>query len=41
MTPVACDRGSVVEQPQTLAKAAALPNVDTIINGHIPVHSDD
>ena len=29
--------GSVVEQPRTLAKAAAVPNVDTIINGHIPV----
>jgi cyclase len=30
--------GSVVEQPQTLAKAvAAVKNVDTIINGHIPV----
>jgi len=29
--------GSVVEQPQTLAKAAAVPNVDTIISGHIPV----
>jgi len=29
--------GSVVEQPQTLAKAAAVPNVDTIINGHVPV----
>ena len=29
--------GSVVEQPQSLAKAAAVPNVDTIINGHIPV----
>jgi glyoxylase-like metal-dependent hydrolase (beta-lactamase superfamily II) len=29
--------GSVVEQPDTLAKAAAVPNVDTIINGHIPV----
>jgi cyclase len=28
--------GSVVEQPDTLAKAAAVPNVDTIINGHIP-----
>jgi glyoxylase-like metal-dependent hydrolase (beta-lactamase superfamily II) len=29
--------GSVVEQPDTLAKAAAVPNVDTIINGHIPL----
>jgi cyclase len=30
--------GSVVEQPQTLAKAVAgIKNVDTIINGHIPV----
>jgi glyoxylase-like metal-dependent hydrolase (beta-lactamase superfamily II) len=30
--------GSVVEQPDTLAKAAAtVKNVDTIINGHIPV----
>jgi glyoxylase-like metal-dependent hydrolase (beta-lactamase superfamily II) len=30
--------GSVVEQPVTLAKAAAtVKNVDTIINGHIPV----
>jgi len=29
--------GSVLEQPQSLAKAAAVPNVDTIINGHIPV----
>ena len=29
--------GSVVEQGQSLAKAAAVPNVDTIINGHIPV----
>jgi cyclase len=29
--------GSVVEQPQSLAKAAAVPNVDTIINGHIPL----
>jgi cyclase len=30
--------GSVVEQPETLAKAAAtVKNVDTIINGHIPV----
>jgi len=30
--------GSVVEQPQTLAKAiATVKNVDTIINGHIPV----
>jgi glyoxylase-like metal-dependent hydrolase (beta-lactamase superfamily II) len=31
--------GSVVEQPDSLAKAAAVPNVDTIINGHIPVGS--
>jgi len=30
--------GSVVEQPRTLAKAVAtVKNVDTIINGHIPV----
>jgi len=30
--------GSVVEQPKTLAKAvAAVKDVDTIINGHIPV----
>src|SRR5262245_33581431 len=29
--------GSVVEQPESLAKAAAVANVDTIINGHIPV----
>ena len=30
--------GSVVEQPQTLARAVAtVKNVDTIINGHIPV----
>ena len=30
--------GSVVEQPETLAKAVAtVRNVDTIINGHIPV----
>ena len=30
--------GSVVEQPKTLAKAiATVKNVDTIINGHIPV----
>jgi glyoxylase-like metal-dependent hydrolase (beta-lactamase superfamily II) len=30
--------GSVVEQPETLAKAVAtVKNVDTIINGHIPV----
>lgn len=30
--------GSVVEQPQTLAKAvASVKDVDTIINGHIPV----
>src|SRR5262249_40097635 len=29
---------SVVEQPETLAKAVAtVKNVDTIINGHIPV----
>ena len=32
--------GSVVEQPRTLAKAVAtVKNVDTIINGHIPVSS--
>jgi len=32
--------GSVVEQPATLAKAVAtVKNVDTIINGHIPVSS--
>ena len=30
--------GSVVAQPETLAKAVAtVKNVDTIINGHIPV----
>ncbi len=29
--------GSVVQQPDSLAKAAAVPNVDTIIPGHIPV----
>ena len=29
--------GSVIEHPDSLAKAAALPNVDTIIAGHIPV----
>ena len=30
--------GSVVEQPKTLARAAAaVKNVDTMINGHIPV----
>jgi len=30
--------GSVVEQPDSLAKAVAtVKNVDTIINGHIPV----
>jgi cyclase len=30
--------GSVVQQPETLAKAVAgIKNVDTIINGHIPV----
>jgi len=30
--------GSVVEHPQSLARAAAtVKNVDTIINGHIPV----
>ncbi len=29
--------GSVVEQPKTLARAAALTGVDTIINGHVPV----
>jgi cyclase len=29
--------GSVVEQPKTLARAAQVRNVDTIINGHIPV----
>lgn len=29
--------GSVVEHPDSLAKAAAVPNVDTIIAGHIPV----
>jgi cyclase len=32
--------GSVVEQPKTLARAVAtVKNVDTIINGHIPVSS--
>jgi glyoxylase-like metal-dependent hydrolase (beta-lactamase superfamily II) len=29
--------GSVVEQPKSLARAAAVANVETIINGHIPV----
>jgi len=29
--------GSVVEHPDSLAKAAAVPNVDTIIGGHLPV----
>jgi cyclase len=29
--------GSVVEQPKTLARAGAVRNVDTVINGHIPV----
>ena len=29
--------GSVVQQPDSLAKAAAVPNVDTVIPGHIPV----
>ena len=29
--------GSVVEHQDSLAKAAAVPNVDTIIGGHIPV----
>jgi cyclase len=29
--------GSVVEQPKSLARAAAVSGVDTIINGHIPV----
>lgn len=29
--------GSVVQQPESLAKAAAVPNVDTLIPGHIPV----
>ncbi len=30
--------GSVMQQPKTLAKAVAtVKNVDTIINGHIPV----
>jgi cyclase len=29
--------GSVVEQPDSLAKAGAVANVDTIINGHIPL----
>jgi glyoxylase-like metal-dependent hydrolase (beta-lactamase superfamily II) len=34
----AASGGSVVEQPKTLAKAVAtVKNVDTIINGHIPV----
>ena len=34
----AANGGSVVEQPKTLAKAVAgVKNVDTIINGHIPV----
>jgi glyoxylase-like metal-dependent hydrolase (beta-lactamase superfamily II) len=29
--------GSVVAQPDSLARAAAVPNVDTVIGGHIPV----
>ena len=29
--------GSVVQQPESLARAAAVPNVDTLIPGHIPV----
>jgi glyoxylase-like metal-dependent hydrolase (beta-lactamase superfamily II) len=29
--------GSVIQQPDSLAKAAAVPNVDTVIPGHIPV----
>jgi hypothetical protein len=34
----AANGGSVIEQPKTLAKAVAtVKNVDTIINGHIPV----
>src|SRR5262245_13487714 len=33
----AMNGGSVVEQPDTLAKAATVKDVDTIINGHIPV----
>ena len=34
----AANGGSVVDQPKTLAKAVAtVKNVDTIINGHIPV----
>ena len=34
--------GSIVEQPKTLAKVVAgVKNVDTIINGHIPVGSFD
>jgi glyoxylase-like metal-dependent hydrolase (beta-lactamase superfamily II) len=32
--------GSVIEHPQTLAKAiATLKNIDTVINGHIPISS--
>ena len=31
--------GSVVQQPESLAKAAAVANVDTLIPGHIPVGS--
>ncbi|HET9359823.1 MAG TPA: MBL fold metallo-hydrolase, partial [Vicinamibacterales bacterium] len=31
--------GSVVGQPDSLARAAAVPNVDTVIPGHIPVAS--
>jgi hypothetical protein len=33
--------GTVVGQPDSLAKAAAVPNVDTIIGGHIPVGTSD
>jgi glyoxylase-like metal-dependent hydrolase (beta-lactamase superfamily II) len=34
----AANGGSVIDQPKTLAKAVAtVKNVDTIINGHIPV----
>jgi glyoxylase-like metal-dependent hydrolase (beta-lactamase superfamily II) len=29
--------GTVIEHPNSLAKAVAVPNVDTIIGGHIPV----
>jgi glyoxylase-like metal-dependent hydrolase (beta-lactamase superfamily II) len=33
--------GTVIEHPDSLAKAAAVPNIDTIIGGHIPVGTVD